>query len=141
MPTDNQIGTITKRSSVASPTRHSTISDPKRFEPRFVAELTAMVADLTPIASTIHSRSREWIDGRLCADVPLEQFYPTTSYDRPSDELMGMCVRCPVRVECLAVCSVEEASVMHHYGMRAGTTVDERRVLARRFELDERICS
>jgi WhiB family redox-sensing transcriptional regulator len=68
---------------------------------------------------------QEWSRYRACLDLPVGFFYPR-KYESAA-EAKSVCLRCPVRVECL-----ESALVMNErYGVWGGTDERERRTMLR----------
>lgn len=91
-----------------------------------------MVDALTGMVGSIPG---EWAEhpGRPCADPALGTarqrgaiFFPSTS--QSTAYAVGLCLRCPVRVECLDYALDSN----QHYGIWGGTSESERRRLRRR---------
>jgi hypothetical protein len=85
-------------------------------------------------ANPSRARSRGGVDGdwrqsAACQDVDPDLFFPATesgaNYDRQVAAAKAVCVRCPVRAQCLV-----EALARLPYGVAGGLTEDERRQLA-----------
>lgn len=70
---------------------------------------------------------RQWREEAICAGKPIAFFYDQAY----SAAAKALCVRCPVRVECLT-----EAVQNDEYGVWGGATETERRIILKRSFID-----
>lgn len=78
-------------------------------------------------AMRMERRGRLW-DGRACRDQDPELFFPLGGATRQIENAKKVCLRCPVRAECLQ----EALDSGHDDGVWGGLTDRERRLLHRR---------
>ena len=79
----------------------------------------------------------DWRFRAACAGLPGDEFFPTGAWGAANDvagayqAAARVCVRCPVRLECLEAALDEEgpSSAGNRYGMRGGLTPGQRRAV------------
>ena len=77
----------------------------------------------------------DWRDRASCVGLDGEGFFPTGTWQGPNESrqayavALRVCIRCPVREQCLDAALAEEGPSSRHnrYGMRGGMTPGQRR--------------
>lgn len=73
-------------------------------------------------------RSHEWREQRACNGVPVEVFFPAPEVARRTayNEARAICLRCPVRLQCLEDVMAEEGTGFYRDGYRGGMSPSQR---------------